>query len=117
MGATVQNLWTLDDSSFFVKKECWAIVLSVCLLPMALKKELAELKVVSIALFCAALLFVAFNIVQSLARGNSLTNPDTEYSKYFKPNQPIVKDDLINSLATIFTACNFQVNLFPIHSN
>lgn len=47
-----------DQANFGMTRACWAIVLAVCVLPFVLRKELAELKVISMTLFGAAILFV-----------------------------------------------------------
>lgn len=108
MASTLTNMFWQDvdplTPNFGMKRECWVLVLSVCLLPFVLMKELAELKLVSVALFVAAILFVLINVVQIIARGNSLSNFDTDYGPYFSP---VFNKDLIQSLAIIFTACNF----------
>jgi amino acid permease len=75
---------------------------------------LAELKAISVGLFISALIFVATNVLQLAIRGNDGKNTDTD-KDYGSP--PKYGKEFIQSLAIIFTACNFQVNLFPIHSN
>ena len=98
----------------------YMILIAVVLIPTTLMKEIAELHIVSMSLFGSALLFVLINIIQMFVRPHvDYSNLDVHYSKYLWPevasSSGIV--DLINGIATIFTACNFQVNLFPIHSN
>jgi amino acid permease len=106
--ATMTNIFWADvdtnTPNFGMKRECWIISLAVCLLPFVLMKELAELKAVSIALFSAAIVFVLMNVFQFAARGNSLSNFDDDYSAYF---QPTFDKNFIQSLAIMFTACNF----------
>ena len=108
MKATMTNIFWADvnpeEPNFGMKRECWVLSLGVLLLPFIQMKELAELKLVSIALFCAALIFVGINIIQLISRGNSLSNFDTDHSVYFKPT---FNKNFIQSLAIIFTACNF----------
>lgn len=66
MKSTMTNLlWPdvdTDTPNFGMKRECWVLSLAFCLLPFVSMKELAELKLVSVALFCAAILFVLMNI-------------------------------------------------------
>ena len=51
-----------DEKNFGMTRACWAIVLAVCVMPFVLRKELAELKVISMALFGAAIVFVIVNV-------------------------------------------------------
>ena len=107
----------------------YAIGIAILLLPTTFMKEIAELHLVSISLFCAALFFVAINFFQLVVRGNSLSNPDhgnykeyglPELRSFGQPDSPIELSNvlhIINAVTVIFTACNFQANLFPIHSN
>lgn len=79
-------------------KDCWIIVLALSLLPFAIKKELAELKIVSVTLFWSAILFVLINIVQLLARGNELQNFDIDPNYW---GVPPFGDDFIAGLVII----------------
>lgn len=49
-------------------------------------------------------------------RGNELSNLDQEYSDYQFPLGNDFKGFIL-ALSAMSTAMNFQVNLFPIHSN
>ena len=68
------------EENFGMKMECWVLVLAVCLLPSVFMKELAELKILSIALFVAALVFVSSNLLELLIVGQENRNPDSSYS-------------------------------------
>jgi amino acid permease len=103
-----------DTPNFGMKRACWVLSLAVLLLPFTLQKELAELKIVSIGLFVSAVVFVITNVLQLMIRGTEGKNTDTEKS-YGGP--PAFNKDFIQAVTIIFTACNFQMNLFPIHSN
>ena len=50
------------DPNFGMKPYIWAIGLGVLLFPFVLMKELAELKLVSVALFSSAIIFVLINV-------------------------------------------------------
>ena len=65
------------DSNIGMTMGCWVISLAVLLTPFIVQKELAELKAVSVALFVAALSFVALNVGQIAFRGISYSNHDT----------------------------------------
>ena len=51
------------DANFGMSKACWILVLAVLLIPSVLMKELAELKIVSVALFSSAIIFVLINLL------------------------------------------------------
>lgn len=53
----------LDETNFFVRRTLWSFILGIGLTPVILKKEMAELKLVSITLFAAIGLFVLIFIV------------------------------------------------------
>jgi amino acid permease len=74
-----------DDANFGMKMECWVLALALFLLPSVFQKELAELKILSIALFIAALIFVFSNILELIVVGNNGRNPDNDYSQYGTP--------------------------------
>ena len=59
-----------DSPNIVYTRDLWVLLLSICLLPFVLMKELSEMKIISITLFIAALVFVAINIVQIISRGN-----------------------------------------------
>ena len=108
-----------DSCGFWGERRWYAIIIAVLLLPTIFMKEIAELHLVSMSLFGAALVFVVINILQVLIRKTHfVTNFDISYD-YAWPKLGSSKDatDFLNAIAIIFTASNFQVNLFPIHSN
>ena len=103
-----------DDSNFGMERACWVMCLSVLLVPFIVMKELAEMKAVSVTLFVACIIFVVINVLQIIIRGNDIENPDTDHSGYWVGT---FDTNFILAFATISTAFNFNVNLFPIHSN
>mmetsp|Transcript_32095 Transcript_32095/g.49074 ORF Transcript_32095/g.49074 Transcript_32095/m.49074 type:complete len:227 (+) Transcript_32095:17-697(+) len=50
-----------EEPNFGMKPVCWILCLSVLLIPFVLKKELAEMKGVSVTLFAACIVFVIVN--------------------------------------------------------
>jgi amino acid permease len=104
---------TLGEESMFAEPTVWIVGLATLLFPSILMKELAELKIVSLSLFAAAIIFVLINISSVFVQG--IYNEPGEV-QYFVP-QEFGSKDFIQSIVVMFTACNFQVNLFPIHSH
>ena len=89
------------------------LVLSSSMIPLILQKKLAELKVVSILLFCAIGLFVALFIYQLMTIGN-IENHDESYGKYYKIE---FNFSVITSINIITVAYAFQLNLFPTYNS
>ena len=67
MAQLMTNIFWSDhdtkDPNFGMQPYIWAIGLGVFLFPFVLMKELAELKLVSVALFCSAMIFVVINVI------------------------------------------------------
>jgi len=57
--------------------------LSTLLTPILLKKDLHELKIVSITLFACIFLFLVLSIIQLLTIGN-IDNHDENYGQYYR---------------------------------
>lgn len=119
-GSTASSFYTnlagpsVDGVGMFGEPTAWIVGLAVLLFPTILMKELAELKIVSMSLFGAALTFVVIQITTGFYRGTyQEKNPDMQY---LMP-QEFGSKDFIQAIVIMFTACNFQVNLFPIHSH
>jgi len=92
----------------------YALIIFVVMLPTTYMKEIAELHIVSMSLFGAALLFVAINIVQMFVRKHEhFSNPDKDYSVYWWPVQTSTRGeiynivDIINAFTIVFTAVSF----------
>jgi len=93
---------------------CWVLILAGLLIPVVLKKELAELKFVSVTLFVAIFMFIILNLCQLLF-DSSFVKPE-EYGPdlldgIYKPTKNI---ELIESLSITMVAYSYQQNLFPI---
>jgi amino acid permease len=82
------------------------IILAALLFPSILMKELAELKIVSLSLFGAALLFVLLNITTFAGRGKYVELDPTLESTYMM-SKNFGSADFIQSIVIMFTACNF----------
>jgi amino acid permease len=112
----------------------YGLAIAILLFPTCFMKEIAELHWVSMSLFGAALSFVAILTIQIILRGYDATNPSNTAAVpplTLPENIPTINHDFwsmklegmvdtkhfIDSITVIFTALNFQVNLFPIHSN
>ena len=62
LASFIQDIFSIPDSAtgfegFIIKRVFWIIILSLCILPICLKKELHEIYIVSIGLFVAVIVF------------------------------------------------------------
>lgn len=75
-----KDLFWPDKPSHFlpITRQFWIIILAILLLPVIFKKVLAEMKIISYALFGSVLMFIFFLALQ-LAEGNN---------KYWNPEYP-----------------------------
>ena len=62
-GQFFQSLFWPDEENFGTGRTCWVLVIAVVVFPFVLRKELAELKTMSIVLFSCAICFVVMNVL------------------------------------------------------
>jgi amino acid permease len=72
-----------NPNNFICTRAFFVLIISTALLPLILKKEIAHLKLASILLFLAILLFIIIFIVQFITKGN-FDNHDLSYKKYYE---------------------------------
>lgn len=90
----------------------YVLILAVLLIPVVLKKELAELKVLSYILFGCLGIFILLNLVQLLF-DKHFDIPPVE-ADYFEPTFNV---ELIEALSILLVAFSYQQNVFPIYSS
>ena len=83
------------------------------MLPLCIKKRLAEMKIVSILLFLAIALFILLFIVQLMTLG-SIENHDKTYGQYFRVDLSM---ELITGFNIIVLAYAYHMNLFPTYNS
>lgn len=79
-----------DPPHIFVTQWFYAVVLGVVLIPVVIKKELAELKIVALSLFLMVCVFVLMLFAQLCYADTSLTNPDPKEDykyNYYSPKK------------------------------
>jgi len=97
----------------FLTRGCYIGLLSLLLVPLVVKKELAELKIISVLLFSAIGLFLGVFLFQLSTSGN-VENQDTSYQEYFEIE---FDASLVTSLSIMLVAYSFHVNLFPMYNS
>lgn len=70
LSSLVKNLNdSVDETTFFGTRKAYVIILSVILTPLILKKELQELKIISVFLFFSIFSFIMLTISQLIIHG------------------------------------------------
>ena len=99
------------DSIWYTSRWCYSVPLALLLIPIVLKKELAELAWMSILLFASLGLFVICNFIQ------------LSFDKNFEPEginttilTPKIEWRTISALSVTMVAYSYQQNVFPIFS-
>lgn len=83
------------------------------MLPICLKKMIAEMKFVSILLFASISIFVIVMLVQLCVEGTS-ENHDEDYSQYYQVDWNL---DLVTGFNIFICANAYQINLFPTYNS
>ena len=79
---------TVTDEQFFGQRVAYVIIICLLLLPLVLKKQLQELKIISWILFSSLFIFILLTITQLGIDGASAFNPDFHFDllkKYYSP--------------------------------
>jgi len=97
----------LTDRTFYV------VALAVFMIPLCVKKMLAEMKIVSILLFISIAIFVLTFLVQLLTLG-SIENHDEKYGQYYRIDFSI---ELVTGFNIIVLAYSYHLNLFPTYNS
>jgi len=120
MGSIFDDLLHLDPDHWLERKQTWILALGVALLPVILMRELQELHIVSVALFCALLTFVTLVIGQSFLYGTETFSSGGEASTFANRSVPSDNIDIfkiIKCCCVLSVAFAFSQNLFPIYSS
>jgi len=95
-----------DDSSFWYGRIPYVILVAAAILPLVLKKHLAELKIASILLFSGAALFAFFVTLDYMIHpGENYVEPEKGTSYYWIPHFNDIH--FIGSIGTAFVAYSF----------
>ena len=99
------------DSIWYTSRWCYSVPLAAVLLPICLKKELAELTWISYVLFISLTLFTILNfslLVFDPNFGATGINTDILYPKF--------EWGTVSALSVTMLAYSYQQNIFPIYS-
>ena len=82
------------------------------LVPLILKKKLAEMKIISILLFASIGIFIILFLVQLLTLGG-IENHDEDYGQYYEVTFDL---NLVTGFNIIVLAMGYHTNLFPTYN-
>lgn len=99
------------NTVWYTSSYTYSIPLAIILLPIVIKKELAEFAWVSYVLFISLTLFVIVNFIQLVFDSNfEALGVSTDVLK------PKIEWEAISALAAVMVAYSYQQNVFPIYS-
>ena len=83
------------------------------MLPICLKKKIAEMKCISVLLFASITIFVIVMLVQLCVEGTS-ENHDDDFGQYYEVDWGL---DLVTGFNIFICANAYQMNLFPTYNS
>ena len=121
LSSVIINLTNLDSSDFFGQRVAYVTMITAMLTPLVIKKELEELKIISVFLFVAIFSFIILTMAQLSIQGIGAYNTDFKekpftlfWPDYFSPK--VDSTNFIKSASVILVSFSCQQNLFPIYS-
>ena len=114
---TAQLIGSFKDKKlgaiWYSSRYFYVLLLGAGLAPVIVKKELAELKWLSILLFACVGIFIVTNFWE-LVIDPEFEPVETPTKEYFAPKMKI---SFISSLSIILVAYSYQQNVFPVFSS
>ena len=101
-----------DSDTIFIDRATYVIALAIVLVPLILKKKLAEMKIISILLFASIGIFIILFLVQLLTLGG-IENHDEDYGQYYEVTFDL---NLVTGFNIIVLAMGYHTNLFPTYN-
>eukprot|EP00356_Strombidium_inclinatum_P016521 CAMPEP_0170495636 /NCGR_PEP_ID=MMETSP0208-20121228/17752_1 /TAXON_ID=197538 /ORGANISM="Strombidium inclinatum, Strain S3" /LENGTH=141 /DNA_ID=CAMNT_0010771937 /DNA_START=241 /DNA_END=666 /DNA_ORIENTATION=+ len=122
LSSSLVDLTSLTEDDFFGKSSTYVFLLGLVLVPLILKKELNELRVMSMTLFLAITLFVLLMTAQLIYERVHKFNVDFPegtdfqffYRDYYKAKFNSI--DFLKGVNIIFVGFSCQCNLFPTYA-
>jgi amino acid permease len=105
---------SIDVDSFFGQRKAYVIILGAMLTPLILKKELQELKIISVFLFVAIFSFILLTISQLIINGVQIFNgdfnddnpPEFDHIDYYLPKYTNI--EMLKGLSIILVSFSCQ---------
>jgi amino acid permease len=105
----------MDIHTFYVARYFYVLLLGLVLLAVILKKELAELEILSWILFASIGLFIVINLWQLCIDPNFQAQKTGLTGDIWAPNHGIPR--FISAVSVTLVAYSYQCNLFPIYDS
>ena len=102
-----------ENESWLQERYIYVLALAVIMIPLCLKKKMAEMKFVSILLFGSIGVFIILFIVQLLTLG-TIENHDENYGQYYTVDFNM---ELITGFNILVIAGAYHMNLFPTYES
>lgn len=121
LAGLVINMSSVTKDDFMGQRAAYVIIITALLLPLAVKKQLEELKIVSVLLFVSIFSFIVITCVQLSIEGVEKYNADYVVPRdfeFFDEHYYFPKADVkfISGFSVILVSFGCQQNLFPIYS-
>ena len=94
----------------FTTKLTYVVMLYMLLLPVVVKKQVAELRFVSYLLFGGVISMMLIFIVKAFVMGGYVPSEGAEINEYSKGS-------IFDSISIILTSYGFFINFYPIYSS
>lgn len=102
-----------ENESILQERYIYVLALAVIMIPLCLKKKMAEMKIVSILLFASIAIFIILFLVQLLTLG-TIENHDEKYGQYYTVQFDM---ELVTGFNILVLAGSYHMNLFPTYES
>lgn len=102
-----------ENESILQERYIYVLALAVIMIPLCLKKKMAEMKFVSILLFASIAIFIILFLVQLLTLG-TIENHDEKYGQYYTVQFDM---ELVTGFNILVLAGSYHMNLFPTYES
>jgi amino acid permease len=114
MGQLVGSFWDKNlGEAWYADKPTYVIGLGILLIPVVIKKELAELEWLATLLFCSIALFVLITGYM-LCFDDRFLDPVLSEQDIWRPK---MSWNTVSAICTTLVAYSYQQNVFPIYSS
>ena len=111
----INSIWPAMATEIINSRATFVILLALGLIREILKKDLKELKIVSVILFMGVISFVALIAEELISKEqDKIPNKDTDTSEYWIGSWDM---KALTGFSVLFTAFNMQGSIFPMFNS